>query len=130
MLRSPTTARTKITFPVTTVSSDSTDSKDDPANNLADEFQSKAKLEDSDFADFYKQEMTDPRRRKAWLVSHCQLRETAQVRHMLHQYEKDSLYNDRDRYGEDGMSLVAIEGHVCINGVIAQSWCWSLEREC
>lgn len=58
--------------------------------------------------------MTDLQRRKVWFVSHCLLKETALVRHMLYQYKKDKLYNDRDEYGSDVMLLVAMEGHVCI----------------
>jgi Ankyrin repeats (3 copies) len=99
---------------ITTESSDSTDSQIDSADKLADEFQSKVKLEDTDFADFYRQEMMNLHGRKMWFVSHCVLKETAKVRHMLHQYKKDRLHNDRDRYGNDVMSLVAMEGHVCI----------------
>ena len=99
---------------VTTESSDSTDSEVDSADKLVDEFQSKAKLEDTDFADFYSQEMMDLQKRKSWFVSHCILKETSIVRYMLQQYEGDRLFNDRDRYGDDVMSLVAMEGHVCI----------------
>ena len=32
---------------------------------------------------------------------------------MLCQYKKDGLYNDRNQYGDDIMSMVAMEGHVC-----------------
>lgn len=99
---------------ITTELSDSANSDRDSADELANELQLKVKLEHNSFADFYRKEMIDLKRRKVWFVSHCLLKETALVRHMLHQYEKDKLYSDRDEYGSDVMSLVAMEGHVCI----------------
>lgn len=93
--------------------SDSTESKDDPAGSLASAFQSTPTIEDVDLTDFYKQEMADPRQRKSWFVSHCILGETGQIKHMLQLYREDRLFDKRDRYGDDIMSLVAMEGHVC-----------------
>jgi ankyrin repeat protein len=52
--------------------------------------------------------------RKVWFVLHCLKKETSNVRHMLQRYEEERLFNDRDWYGDDVMSLVAMEGHVCI----------------
>ena len=41
------------------------------------------------------------------------IEQTAKVKHMLCQYKKDRLYNDRNQYGDDIMS-VAMEGHACV----------------
>jgi hypothetical protein len=51
-------------------------------------------------------------------VSHCVLKETINVRHMLRLYKKDRLYNTSDRYGDDVMSLVAMEGHVSVMEIL------------
>ncbi len=101
---------------ISNTTSDSTGSGDDNADQLAEEFQAKANIDDvgSDWRHFNQQEMADPGKRKSWFISHCLLKETARVRHMLQEYKEDKLFDHRDRYGDDVMSLVAMEGHVCV----------------
>ncbi|KAK5202897.1 hypothetical protein LTR41_011366 [Exophiala xenobiotica] len=101
---------------ISSATSDSTHSENDPTDDLADEFQSKTTIEDVevDWRQFYRQEMADPDRRKSWFISHCLLKETSQVRYMLQQYKEDRLFDNRDQYGDDVMSSVAMEGHVCV----------------
>lgn len=62
---------------------------DDPVTDLAEDFQTKAPIEDVDldWGHFYKQEMEDPTKRKTWFVSHCVLKETARVTYMLQEYK-------------------------------------------
>ncbi|KAF7512365.1 hypothetical protein GJ744_001933 [Endocarpon pusillum] len=99
---------------ISIITSDSTGSGDDPAKNLAEEFQSKAKIEDVNLTNVYKQEMADPRRRQTLFFSYCTSKKTVQVRHMLQQYKEDRLFDKRDQYGDDVMSLVAMKGHLCV----------------
>ena len=37
---------------------------------------------------------------------------------MLQQYKEDRLFEYQDRYGDDVMLLVAVEGHVCVMEVL------------
>lgn len=100
-------------FDSATESSDSNNSDFDSTDRLADEFQSQVRLDYDNYAEFYAHQMANRRTRKDWFVSHCLLKQTSRVEHMLQRYE-DQFFKDRDQYGNDIMTLVAIEGHVCI----------------
>ncbi|RVX75973.1 hypothetical protein B0A52_00330 [Exophiala mesophila] len=101
---------------ISTATSDSDHSENDSTDELAAQFQSKATIEDSegDWPQFYKKAMANPQDRKKFFISHCLCKKTLEVRRMLRQYKTDKLSENRDQYGDDVVSLVAAEGHVCV----------------
>lgn len=68
--------------------------------------------DNNDFTKYYNDTTATRDGRMKWFLSHCVLKETSNVRHMLQRFPEDKLFDYRDKHGYDILSMVAMEGHI------------------